>query len=140
MLDKLREIIQLTEECERSNQEDLIDISRVLKKPSGAIPRMGKQFQGKFNSVYSAAEGIIHNIEDGTQDHLSNYTCNIIEKTFTKMKETFPEWEEVKFVETDVLPKVIPPAPTPTIPTNTTLSDLFDLSKFEATVTFRKVK
>lgn len=136
VLDKLREIIELANGCIQAPEQSLKSIGVKMKTPTRNISRMGKIHNAKMNSIFSAADGIVDNIENGTQRDFSNWTCKIVEETFKEMKSIFSDWEEVEFTKVDELPKraeVVEPTSL-----RTTLSDLFDLSDYEATLIFKK--
>jgi len=132
LMDKLREVVELGDGCIQAPEQSLKTIGLKMKTPTRNIPRMGRIHNAKMNSIYSAAEGIVDNIENGTQRDFSNWTCDIVEKSFKEMKNIFSDWEEVEFQRVDELPKradVVDP-----IIEQTTLSDLFDTSVYEVTV------
>lgn len=136
LMDKLREIIELADGCINAPEQYLKTIGIKMKTPNKNIPRMGKINQSKMNSIYSAAEGIVDNIQNGTQEDFSNHTCKITEASFKELKNIFNDWELVEFVEVDELPKHAPVHDP--IETKTTLSDLFDTQIYEVTVRRKK--
>jgi hypothetical protein len=136
LMDKLREVVELGNGCIQAPEQSLKSIGVKMKTPNRNIPRMGKIHNAKMNSIFSAAEGIVDNIENGTQRDFSNWTCDIVSASFKEMKNIFNDWEEVEFKQVDELPKhaqVHNP-----ITSQTTLSDLFDLSEYKAIITFEK--
>jgi len=136
LMDKLREVVELGDGCIQAPEQSLKGIGVKMKTPTKNIPRMGRIHNAKMNSIYSAAEGIVDNIENGTQRDFSNWTCDIVEKSFKEMKNIFNDWELVEFTEVDELPKradVVDP-----VAINSTLSDLFDLSHYEAIILLKK--
>ena len=134
VMDKLREIIELADGCIKAPEQSLATIGIKMKTPNKEIPRMGRMNGAKMNSIYSAAEGIVDNIENGTQRDFSNHTHKIIEKTFTEMQKIFADWEEVEFIEVSEWPKA-----ENVIPTGGSMFEkLFDLSDYEMHVTFTK--
>jgi len=129
LLDKLREIAEIAEGCSTSDQPGLQKIGSILTRPNKNIPRMSKAYGGGMNSIRTAANGIVDNIENGTQRDFSNRTCEIVERTFSEIIKTFSDWEEVEFVKTEVLEK-------PKL--EVAGGSIFDPSMWEMVTTFRK--
>jgi hypothetical protein len=96
VMEKLRDIEHMRVFCEGSADTELKRMLAHLTKPTSKIPRLGT---GGYNSIISAVDGILSNIEDGTQRDFSDKTCKIVESTFAHLHSQLPEWDLVEFVQ-----------------------------------------
>lgn len=133
LMNELRNIISLADECISHPQQSLKTIGIKMKTPVSTLPRQGKINNGVMNSIYTAASGIVDNIENGTQRDFSNHSCKLIEKTFNEMIKIDSNWEQVEFVEVESFTKPTV-APQPKDTTETTFSDMFEIES----ITFRR--
>ena len=110
--------------------QDILDLTVLMKtepeytlltRPNRNLPRQGT---GHFNSIESAAQGIIDNMVRGSQRNFSHRTCTLIERLFDEMQKIIPEWEQVRFV--DELEIKSQPEARPN-----TYTDLFDISAYD---------
>ena len=125
VMDKLRDIIEIAEGIK--DKPEYKDIHWQIIRPNSKLPRRSN---GASNSIYSAAAGIISNIEDGTQRDFSNKTCGLITKTTAELSTILLDWDEIAFEETVSFP-LIPTTKTPFI--RTTYRDMFDVN-YEITI------
>lgn len=135
LLDKLREISELGNGCINAPEQSLRTIGIKIRTPNKNLPRQGKINNGCMNSIQTAADGILDNIENGTQRDFSNHSCKLIEKTFTEMTKIFNDWAEVEFKEVSSFRQAQPVvAQYP----GSTFDDLFTTQVYEVTVTRKR--
>lgn len=129
LLDKLRELSEIAEGCLASEEQSFKTIGLRLCLPQAKLPRRSNKQGGGMNSIKSACDGIIANIEDGTQRDFSIKTADLITKAFAAAGLIFNDWDGVEFVPVTEFTKAKP------IVTEIPLdSNLFEPITFEVTV------
>ena len=92
----------------RDIKDNLEAISKLppdpfIDKNDTTLPRQGARNNGKPNSIRTIADGILDNFRTG-QYTLSKPQIPLIEKSFEKIHNQVPEWDEVVFEEVASLP------------------------------------
>lgn len=129
LMDKLRELSEIAAGCLASDDQSYKTIGMRLSVPQAQLPRRSNREGGGMNSIKSACDGIIANIEDGTQRDFSIKTMDLITKAFASAANIFTDWDRVEFVKVSEFSKAKP------IVTGLPLdSNLFEPITFEVTV------
>lgn len=108
--------------------------SKKINTPTKNLPRQGT---GRFNSIRTAADGIITNMVKGSQRNFSSKSCKLIEDMFNEMAKIIPNFETFKWV--DAVDVTHPAKEALNNSTGTTMAEIFDLSLWEVdTITLKR--
>jgi hypothetical protein len=126
VLDQCKTLVQVAEACIKEGIKE----GDRLTHTNPNIPRQGT---GKVNSCHTMCQGVLDNFNTHQRD-MTDKTMAGITEAFRVGEEVINDFEDVVFEEVDKLPKIY--APQDTIPTGTTLGDLFEIET--VTVTYRR--
>lgn len=128
ILAQCQRLIQVAIACEVNN----ITEGQRLFTRNGMMPRMSN---GKMNTCRTMCEGILDNFHEG-QYNLTDKQMHGLTEAFKVGNEIIEDFEDIMFKEVTDLPKLRTSTLPTESPTESTLSDLFDIESI--TVTYKK--